>query len=382
MKTIYLDNGATTKLDPEVAEAMNKSPYGNASSMHHKGQEAKRTLEEARHTIAKSIKAKDKEIIFTSGGTESNNLALKGIAFANKNKGRHIITTKIEHDCILNSCKFLEEDGFKVTYLNVDNEGYIKLKELEDAITKETILVSIIHGNNEIGTIQDLKSIYNICKKHNVLFHTDACQSYTKTELSTKNADLITLNAHKIHGPKGTGALFIKSGIKIKTILHGGGQEKNLRGGTENIPNIIGFAKAVKQAKSSDIKKMQNLRDYFIEKLLEIPDTKLNGPKTSRLCNNINISFRYIEGESIGSYLDSKKICTSTGSACSSHTLEPSHVIMALEPNSERAHGSIRFSISRYTTKEELDFTIKQIKTTVEKLRKISPLTKLAKKVL
>ncbi|MBD3354739.1 aminotransferase class V-fold PLP-dependent enzyme, partial [Candidatus Woesearchaeota archaeon] len=353
-KTIYLDNAATTKPDPKVVEAMEKAPYGNASSTHHIGQEAKRALEESRHTIAKSIKAKDKEIIFTSGGTESNNLALKGVTLANKNKGNHIIISKIEHECVLKSAEFLKSQGVKITKLDVDKEGIISPKKLEKAITNDTILVSIIHGNNEIGTIQNLKEIYKVCKKNNVLFHTDACQSYTKTPLSTKQADLITLNAHKIHGPKGVGALYIKSGINITPLAHGGGHEKNKRAGTENVPGIIGFAKAVKLTKSSDIKKMENLRNYFIEQLLKIPDTKLNGPKTNRLCNNINISFRYIEGESIGSYLDAKGICTSTGSACSSHTLEPSHVIMALENSPERAHGSIRFSISKYTTKEEL----------------------------
>ncbi|MBR9691970.1 cysteine desulfurase [Candidatus Woesearchaeota archaeon] len=385
-KTIYLDNGATTKVDPEVVKAMelyHSKVYGNASSTHHKGIEAKRALEESRHTIAKSISAKDNEIIFTSGGTESNNLAIKGIAFANKHKGNHIIISKIEHDCVLNTCKYLEKNGWKITYCPVDKKGLISPVFLEKLIKEDTILVSIIHGNNEIGTIQDLDAIYKVCKKHKVLFHTDACQSYTKTNLSTKQADLITLNAHKIHGPKGVGALYIKKGTKIQNITHGGGQERNFRSGTENIPGIVGFAKSVKIARSSHIKKMTELRDYFIEELLKIPDTRLNGPKgDKRLCNNVNVSFRYIEGESIGSFLDAKGICTSTGSACSSHTLEPSHVIMALEKNPERAHGSLRFSISKFTTKQELDFALKEIKATIKKLRKISPLTKMMKKVL
>jgi len=385
MKTIYLDNGATTKLDPQVVEAMNKyhlEAYGNASSSHHKGQEAKMALNDARHIIAKSIQAKDEEIIFTSGGTESNNFAVKGIASANKDKGKHIITTKIEHDCVLNSCKWLEKQGYQITYLDVDKEGFVNPEDLEKAITDKTILVSIIHGNNEIGTIQDLKRLYEICKKHNVYFHTDACQSYTKTELSAKNADLITLNAHKIHGPKGVGALFIKKGTKITPLAHGGGHEFNLRSGTENIPGIIGFAKSVQLAKKEHIKKMTELRDYFMEEVLKIEDTILNGPKENRLCNNINVSFRYVEGESIGAYLDSKGICTSTGSACSSRSLEPSHVIMALENNSERAHGSLRFTISRFTTKEELDFALQELKKTIQKLRKISPLTKIMKKIM
>jgi len=385
-QTIYLDNGATTPVAKEVVEEMNKyqlDAYGNASSSHHKGQEAKRAMEEARATIAKSIGAKPKEIIFTSGGTESNNFAIKGLAFQNPDK-KHIITTKIEHDCVLNASKWFETQGYEVTYLKVNDEGFIDLKELEDAIQKDTLLVSIIHGNNEIGTIQDLKSIHNICKKHNIPFHTDACQSYTKTELSTKDADMITLNAHKIHGPKGVGALYIKEGIKITPLAHGGGHEKNLRSGTENIAGIVGFAKAAKLGfVSGHNKNMIKLRDYFIEELLKIEDTILNGPRgDKRLCNNINVSFRFVEGESVGSFLDAKGICTSTGSACSSHTLEPSHVIMALENNPERAHGSLRFTISRYTTKEEIDFAIKEIKSTIERLRKISPLKRLMKKVL
>ncbi|MEE9525668.1 MAG: cysteine desulfurase family protein [Candidatus Woesearchaeota archaeon] len=383
-KTIYLDNGATTKVDPEVVKAMNlyhEKSYGNASSTHHKGQEAKRALEESRKTIAKSIGAKDNEIFFTSGGTESNNWAIKELFFANPDKS-HIITTKIDHDCVLNTCKMLEKLGARVTYMPVDKKGLVSPVFLEKLIKKDTLLVSIIHGNNEIGTIQDLEEIYKVCKKHNVLLHTDACQSYTKTPLSTKHADLITLNAHKIHGPKGVGVLYIKEGIKIYPFINGGGQERNLRSGTENIPGIVGFAKAVKIANPKHIKQMTQLRDYFIEELLKIPDTRLNGPRKNRLCNNINISFKFVEGEAVGSFLDAKGICTSTGSACSSHTLEPSHVIMALEKNPERAHGSLRFTISKYTTKEELDFAIKEITKTIEKLRKISPLTKLAKKVL
>ena len=385
MKTVYLDNGATTKVDPEVVKAMSPyfiEKYGNASSTHHKGQEVKMAMEEARHVIAKSIGAKDNEIFFTSSGTESNNWALKELFFSNPDK-KHIITTKIEHDCVLNSCKLLGKLGAKVTYLDVDKEGFISLEKLEKAITKDTLIVSIIHGNNEIGTIQDIKSIYEICKKNNVYFHTDACQSYTKTELSAKNADLITLNAHKIHGPKGVGALYIKKGVKIVPFMHGGGQERGLRSGTENIPGIVGFAKAVKLSMNQKhAKKMTELRDYFIEEVLEISDVILNGPKgDKRLCNNVNISFRYIEGESVGAYLDTKGICTSTGSACSSHTLEPSHVIMALENNPERAHGSLRMTLSRFTTKEELDFTLKELKKIVEKLRKISPLTKIMKRL-
>lgn len=376
-KTIYLDNAATTMVDPKVAEAMNAynlDKYGNASSTHHKGDEAHKAMEQARSIIAKAIGAKSEEIIFTSGGTEANNFAIKGIAFANKDKN-HIVTTKIEHDCILNSCKWLESQGFKITYLNVDKEGFVSAEELEKSITDKTILVSIIHGNNEIGTIQDLKSLYSICKKHKVLLHTDACQSFTKTEVNVQMADMITLNAHKIHGPKGIGALFIKKGIKITPLMHGGGHEKNMRSGTENIPGIVGFGKSVETADKNNIKKMTELRDYLIEQLLKIPDTKLNGPKgEKRLCNNANVSFRYIEGESIVGALDMLGICVSTGSACSSHTLDPSHVIMALEKNHERAHGSIRFTISKYTNKEEIDIAVRELKKIVDKLRSISPI--------
>ena len=260
MRTIYLDNAATTKVDEKVVKEMEPyftEKYGNASSQHLVGQEAKRALEESRHTIAKSINARDDDIIFTSGGTESNNFALKGLFFANKENGKnHIITTKIEHDCILNSCKWLEKQGAKITYLNVDKEGFIDLNELKNAITSETIVVSVIHGNNEIGTIQDIEEIGKICHDKGVFFHIDACQSYTKTEIDVKkqNLDLVTLNSHKIHGPKGVGALYIRPGIKIEPLSHGGGHEKNLRSGTENVSGIVGFAKAVKIADYNDVR--------------------------------------------------------------------------------------------------------------------------------
>lgn len=379
MKTIYLDNAATTKVDDSVVsemESYHSDQYGNASSMHLKGQEVKRALEEARHMIAKSINAKDDEIYFTSGGTEANNWALKGLYFANPGK-KHIITTKIEHDCVLNSCKFLEKKlGLKITYLDVDEKGIIDLKELENAITKETLVVSIIHGNNEIGTIQDIEAIGKICKNKGVYFHTDACQSYTKVDINVKkqDIDLITLNAHKIHGPKGVGALYIREGVKIQPLLHGGGHERGLRSGTENIPGIIGFAKSVRNAKFRYVKEITKLKDYFIDELLRIPNTKLNGIEGSgRLCNNINICFNNIEGEAIGSYLEAYGICSSTGSACSSHTLEPSHVLKAIGLNDLEANSSIRLSLSKYTTKKEIDFVLKVLPKVVSKLRKISP---------
>ncbi|PIN86138.1 cysteine desulfurase NifS [Candidatus Woesearchaeota archaeon CG10_big_fil_rev_8_21_14_0_10_44_13] len=384
MRTIYLDNGATTKIDPKVLEAMQPymtEKYGNASSTHHKGQEAKIALEDARSLIAKSINAKPEEIIFTSGGTESNNLAIKGLAFANSRKGKHIITTNIEHDCVLNACKWLETQGFKVTNINVDKEGFIDPAKLEKAITKDTILVSMIHGNNEIGTIQDIKSLGEICRRKGVFFHIDACQSYTKTEIDVRkhNLDLVTINSHKIHGPKGVGALYIRKGINITPLAHGGGHEQNLRSGTENVPSIVGFAKAVRIADKGHARQMVKMRDYLIEKVLKIPETYLNGPSGDkngdrRLCNNANFRFSYVEGEAIGGYLDAKGICSSTGSACSSRSLEPSHVLMAIGLKPEEAHGSLRLTISRFTTKEEVDYVLSVLPGVIKKLRAISSL--------
>ena len=387
MKTIYLDNAATTPVDERVLKAMMpyfNEKYGNASSLHQKGQEAKMALEESREVIAKSIGAKPDEIIFTSGGTESNNLAVKGLSFAYPDK-KHIITSKIEHDCVLNSCKWLESRGYRVTYLNVDKEGFIDLKELERAITKDTLLVSIIHGNNEIGTIQPLEEIGKICKERKVFFHTDACQSYTKTLLDVKkmNLDLVTLNAHKIYGPKGVGALCLREGIKIIPISHGGGHEKNRRSGTENISSIVGFAEAVKIANSSDVKKIAKLRDKLIEGLENIPGSKLNGPRgDKRLVNNVNFSFENVEGEAVGGLLDAKGICSSTGSACSSKSLEPSHVLIAIGLKPEEAHGSLRLSLSKFNTEEEIDYVLEVLPKIINRLRKISPFEKIVNKLI
>jgi len=379
-KTIYLDNAATTKVDEEVVKAMHpyfSEKYGNASSLHYLGEESRRDIEEARETITKAIGAKYDEIIFTGSGTEANNFALKGLFWKNYPQKNHIITTKIEHDCILNTCKWLEKQGARVTYLNVDKEGFVNPKDVENAITEKTLVVSIIHGNNEIGTIQDLETIGKICKEKNVLFHTDACQSFTKTFLDVKkqNVDLVTLNAHKIHGPKGVGALYARKGVKINPLLHGGGQEFKLRSSTENVPGIIGFAKAVKIAKEKDVEKIKKLRDKFIDGILEIPNTTLNGANgNKRLCNNINVSFGNIEGEAIGSFLNAKGIFCSTGSACSSKSLEPSHVLLALGLSPLEANSSIRLSISKYTTEEEINYVLEEFKKIVEKLRKISPI--------
>lgn len=389
MKMIYLDNGATTMVDPEVVKAMEPyltEKYGNASSSHMMGTWARQAVEESRELIAKSIGAKDDEIVFTSGGTESNNLAIKGVAFANKDRGRHIITTKIEHDCVLNSCKWLEKEGFEVTFLDVDKEGFVNPDDLEKAIRKDTILASIIHGNNEIGTIQDLESLGNICRKHNVYFHTDACQSYTKTDLNVKkhNLDLVTLNAHKIHGPKGVGALYIRKGVRITPWQHGGGHESGLRSGTENVPGIVGFAKSVKLGMNpKHVKHMTRLRDKLTDGILEtIPEVLINGPKgDKRLCNNVNISFLYVEGEAIGGYLDAEGVASSTGSACSSKSLEPSHVLMALGMKAEEAHGSLRLTLSRFTKEEEIDEVLGSLPKIIGKLRKMSPLGRLIKKM-
>jgi len=384
MKRIYLDNAATTAVDKSVIKTM--IPYfqykfGNASSQHFIGQEAKRALEESRSIIAKSIGAKYDEIVFTGSGTEANNFVLKGLFFENKDKGKnHIITTKIEHDCILNSSKWLEEQGAKVTYLDVDEKGFVNPENVKKAITNKTFLVSVIHGNNEIGTIQNIEKIGKICREKKVYFHTDACQSYTKVEINVKkqNLDFATLNAHKIHGPKGVGALYIRKGIKITPLLHGGGHENGLRSSTENIPGIVGFAKAVKIASgikgAYNARKMRILRDKLIKGILEIPNTKLNGPENKRLCNNINICFKNIEGEAIGGYLDSYGISSSTGSACSSHTLESSHVLKAIGLSDLEANTSIRLSLSKFNDQKEIDYLLKVLPVIVKKLRSMSPI--------
>lgn len=383
MKQIYFDNAATTKVDDVVLKAMFpyfNDKFGNASSQHLKGNLARQALENSRRIIAKSINAHSDEIYFTSGGTESNNLALKGLFFANYPEKNHIITTKIEHDCILNACKWLETQGAKVTYLDVDKKGFVDLEELKNSITEKTFLVSVIHGNNEIGTIQDLEEIGKICREKKIYFHTDACQSFTKTELDVKkqNLDLVTLNSHKIHGPKGVGVLYVKKGIKVTPLFHGGGHEKGLRSSTENIPGIVGFATAVKNANKKDVEKMKKLQSELIRGLLEIENVTLNGPQKEnldkRLCNNVNVSFNNIEGEAVGGHLQAYGIYTSTGSACMSHSLETSHVLKALGLNALQSNSSLRISISKNTTKEEIDYFLKVIPEVVKKLRKMSPL--------
>jgi len=384
-KIIYLDNAATTRVDERVIRAMLpyfSEKYANASSNHSFGRAVKQDIEQAREVIAKAINAKAEEIYFTSGGTEANNWALKELFFSNYKNGAgksHIITTKIEHPSILEVCKLFEKMGGRITYLNVNREGLVDLKQLEQEINDKTILVSVIQGNNEIGTLQDLQNIGKICKNKGVLFHVDACQSFTKTNLDVEkqNIDLMTLNSHKIHGPKGIGALFIKNGIKLESFMHGGGHERGKRSGTENVPGIIGFAEAVQISNIKDRKKIQELRDYAIKEILKIPRTRLNGPKDNwRLCNNINVSFTDVEGESIASYLEAQGIMVSTGSACASHTLKRSHVLKAIGLSDLETNSSIRISLSKFTTREEINKLIKELPPIINTLRSMSPYAK------
>ncbi len=373
---VYLDNGATTMVDPKVAEVIldyMTRKFGNASSLHEHGRDSREALERSRKIIANKIGAHSGEIVFTSSGTESDNLAIKGIAYANKGKGNHIITSKIEHPAVMRSCEALEKEGFKVTYVGVDNEGFIDMEALKNAITGRTILISVMHANNEIGTIEDIEAIGRLARKHGIYFHTDAVQSLMKTPLNAKHIDLISLAAHKIHGPKGVGALYVKRGTNISALMHGGPQENKLRAGTENIPGIAGFAKAAELYSSSDVKRMEKLRDMLINSLLQIEGTRLNGPRDRRLCNNVNISFKNVEGESIGMLLNAKGICTSTGSACASRSLKPSHVLLAIGLAPEDAHGSVRLTLGRFNTEEEINYVLEVFPDIIRKLRKISP---------
>ena len=385
---VYLDNGATTMVDPEVVLTMEPfftEKYGNASSLHSFGNEAKDAMVNARAVIAKLLNAEPEEIIFTSGGTESDNLAIIGAAFANREKGNHIITSKIEHPAVLRTCEYLEKNfGFKVTYLPVDKEGFVKPDELKKAITEKTILVTIMHANNEIGTVEPIEEIGKICRDKGIIFHTDAVQSFTKIPIDVRkaNIDLISVSAHKIHGPKGIGALYIRKGTNIKPLAYGGSHEFRIRAGTENIPGIVGFAKSAElNSKPEYAKHVAKLRDRLISGLLkEVPETFVNGPSGEnigkRLCNNANLRFKYVEGESILLHLDFAGIAVSTGSACSSKSLEPSHVLASLGIEKKDIHGAIRFTLSRFTTEKEIDYTIQKVAETVKKLRDLSPLNR------
>ncbi len=369
---IYLDNAATTLIDPRVSEAMRACQGMNASSSHALGVVAAKAIEKARAVIAREILAEPQEILFTSGGTESNNLALKGIAFANRGRGKHIIISKIEHLSVLETAQWLEKQGFEITCLPVDEEGFVSPKDVEKAIRKNTILVSIIHANNEIGTIEPIAEIGSVCRNKKVYFHTDACQGFTKAEIDVENQnlDLVSFNCHKIHGPKGVGALYVRKGAKLEPLFHGGGQEGGIRSGPYNTEGIVGFGKAVEISEKKNIKEMTELRDYFIQKVKNnIEGVELNGPKVKRLCNNISLRFRSVNGQSLSRELSERNIYVSTGSACLSTKVVPSHVLLAAGLEPEQAQGTIRLSLSRWTTAEELDFAVQSLSETVRRIR-------------
>lgn len=384
MRQIYLDYAATTPAHPDVVAAM--KPYyseifGNPSSIHSFGQEAKGAVEAARERVAELIKADPGEVVFTSGGTESDNFAVKGVAFANESKGDHIITTAIEHHAVEAPCEFLKKRGFGVTILPVDGEGLVSCEDVRKAITPKTILISVMHANNEIGTIQPIEEIGRIAKEKNIYFHTDAVQTAgaLPIDVNKLNVDLLSMSAHKLYGPKGVGALYIRKGTKMVPFMHGGGQEKNRRGSTENVPGIVGFGKAAELAAAEMPQRTAHLiplRDKLIKGLSKIDHIYFNGHPEKRLPNNVSFCFEYVEGESMLLNLDMEGIAASTGSACSSATLEPSHVLLAIGRPHEIAHGSIRFTLGRLTTAEDIDYVLDVFPKIVAKLRKMSPLYK------
>lgn len=382
-KLIYLDNAATTKTAPEAVEAMLpyfSEYYGNPSSIYSLAAESKKAVSDAREIIADSIGAKASDIYFTAGGSEADNWALKATAEAYAWKGKHIITSAIEHHAILHTCQYLEKQGYDVTYVGVDEQGILKLDELEAAIRPDTILISVMFANNEIGTIQPIKKIGEIAKKHDILFHTDAVQAYGHLPIDVEEyqIDMLSASGHKINGPKGIGFLYIRKGLKLRSFIHGGAQERSRRAGTENVPGIVGLGAAVSKAMLTLQKRMDyetTLRDYMISKIEEtIPYCRLNGDRQKRLPNNVNFSFQFIEGESLLIMLDMRGICASSGSACTSGSLDPSHVLLAIGLPHEIAHGSLRLTLSEETTKEELDITVEAIAQIVERLRQMSPL--------
>ena len=382
-KFIYLDNAATTKTAPEVVEAM--LPYftesfGNPSSVYSFAAKNKEAISRQRDVIAEALGANSNEIYFTAGGSESDNWALKATAEAYEGKGNHIITTKIEHHAILHTAEYLEKRGFEITYLDVDAEGKVKIEDLKKAIRPTTILISVMFANNEIGTIQPIKEIGEIAKEHGILFHTDAVQAFGQVPINVDeyHIDMLSASGHKLNGPKGIGFLYIRKGVKIRSFVHGGAQERKRRAGTENVPGIVGIGTATKRAirtMEERTKKELELRDYLIDRVLaEIPYCRLNGHRTDRLPNNANFSFRFIEGESLLIKLDMKGICGSSGSACTSGSLDPSHVLMAIGLPHEIAHGSLRLTLSEETTKEDIDYVVENLKEIVENLRNMSPL--------
>lgn len=380
---IYLDNAATTKTAPEVVEAMLpyfSQHYGNPSSIYSLGAESKKAVTQAREIIAESLFCKTNEIYFTAGGSESDNWALKAAAEAYKEKGKHIITSKIEHHAILHTCEYLEKQGYEVTYLDVDEKGMVDPTQLENAIREDTILISIMFANNEIGTIEPIKEIGAIAKKHHVIFHTDAVQAFGQVPINVDeyNIDMLSASGHKLNGPKGIGFLYIRTGLKLRSFVHGGQQERGRRAGTENVPGIVGLGAAVKRAFSimeEKTAKETELRDYFIEQLeTKIDHCWLNGDRIHRLPNNVHFGFEFVEGESLLIKLDMAGICASSGSACTSGSLDPSHVLLAIGLPHERAHGSLRLTLSEEITKEDVDYTVSVIKETVEYMRNMSPL--------
>ena len=382
-KLIYLDNAATTKTVPEVVDAMLPyftEHYGNPSSIYSFAAGNKTVIEEQKEIIADVLGARSNEIYFTAGGTEADNWALKAAAEAYENKGKHIITTKIEHHAILHTCEYLEKKGYEITYLNVDADGLVDLAELEAAIRPDTILISIMFANNEIGTIQPIKEIGAIAKEHGILFHTDAVQAFGQIPIDVDKCkiDMLSASGHKLNGPKGIGFLYIRKGVKIRSFVHGGSQERKRRAGTENVPGIVGLGTAVKRAEKTmeaRAERETELRNYLIKRVMEeIPFTKLNGHPEKRLPNNANFSFRFIEGESLLILLDMAGICGSSGSACTSGSLDPSHVLLAIGLPHEIAHGSLRLTLSEETTREELDYVVEELKKIVERLRNMSPL--------
>lgn len=382
-KIIYLDNAATTKVRQEVVDAMLPyftEQYGNPSSVYKFAGESKKAVDNARDIIAKSLNTNSQDIYFTAGGSESDNWALKATAEAYRSKGKHIITSKIEHHAILHTCNYLEKEGYEITYIDVDENGIVKLDELEKAIREDTILISIMFANNEIGTIQPIKEIGEIAHKYNVIFHTDAVQAYGHIPIDVEdmNIDMLSASGHKLNGPKGIGFLYIKKGLKLRSFVHGGAQERRRRAGTENVTGIVGFGKAVEIAMNNMQERIDKeivLRDRLIEKVLKrVPYTRLNGDRTKRLPNNVNFSFQFVEGESLLIMLDMKGICASSGSACTSGSLDPSHVLLAIGLPHEIAHGSLRLTLSEENTEEEIDYVVDAIAEIVERLRSMSPL--------
>ena len=391
---VYADNAATTPMSETAFNAMKPwltENYGNPSSLYRIGRAAKEALNDARTVVGKCLNAAEPvnekndyapgEIVFTGGGSQADNLAIRGFMHGPSSKGRkHIITSKIEHHAVLYTCEALEKEGYRVTYLNVDKEGRVDLEQLKAELSEDTALVSVMAANNEIGTIQPIKEIGRIAKEHNILFHTDAVQAFGQIPINVDecNIDMLSSSGHKINGPKGIGILYVRNGVKIESFVHGGAQERGKRAGTHNTPGIVGFGRATTLAKEKmeeRTKKEVELRDYLIKRVLdEVPYTKLNGDKVKRLPNNVNFSFRFIEGESLLIMLDQKGICASSGSACTSGSLDPSHVLLAIGLPHEIAHGSLRLTLSDETTKEEIDYTVEAIKTVVERLRSMSPL--------